>query len=116
MTAFLLNWLIVSAAVWLTAQLLPGMRVNSFGASIGIAAVFGILNWALGYLLFVVAGIGTLGIAWILAFITWWIIDAIMLKLTDGVMDSLEIDSFGVALFGAALIALFTSLGHWLVG
>lgn len=116
MLSFFLNWLIIAVAVWLTANLLPGMRVKGFGASLGIAAVFGVLNWALGYLLFVVFGIGTLGLAWILAFITWWVIDAILLKLTDGLLDSLKVDSFAWALGGAALIALFTSIGHWVVG
>lgn len=116
MTGFLLNWLIVAAAVWITSAVLPGFRVKNFWQAILVAAVFGLLNFALGWLLFVVFGIGTLGIAWLLAFVTWWIIDAIVLKLTDVFLGGFEIDGFLWALLGAAMIAGVTSLGHWAIG
>ena len=112
---FFLNWLIVSAAVWITAQVLPGVKVNSFGSAIGVAALFGILNTFLGWLLFVVFGIGTLGLAWVFAFITWWVIDAIMLKGADAMMKSFRIDSFGTALLASGIIAIVSSVGRWIL-
>ena len=113
--SFLISWLILSVAVWLTAMILPGMRLKNFWSAILVAAVFGVLNFFFGWLLFLIFGIGTLGIAWILAFITRWIIDAIMLKVTDAFTDNLTIDGFGWALGAAAVMSLLGTLGEWVV-
>jgi len=111
----LLSWLVLSGAVWLTAVLLPGFEVRGFGGALIVAAVFGFLNWLLGWLLFVVIGIGTLGLGFLLAFITRWLVMAVLLKLTDALLDSLKIKSLGVALVGAAVMSLFGTAGQWLV-
>ena len=96
----ILSWLILSVAVWLTAAILPGFHVKNFGSAVLVAAVFGVLNFLLGWLLFAVFTVVTLGIAWLLAFITRWIINAILLVLTDKLTDHLHIDGFGWALGG----------------
>ena len=111
----LLNWLILSFAVWLTAAMLPGFHVKSFKSAILVAAVFGILNFLLGWLFFTVFTVLTLGIALLLAFVTRWIIDAILLKLTSGMTDHLTIDSFGWALVGALVMAMLGTLGQWAI-
>lgn len=111
----LLSWVILSVAVWLTAEILPGFHVRSFGGAFLVAAIFGILNFFLGWLFFVVFAIGTLGLAVLLAFITRWIINAILLKITDAVSDTLTIDSFGWALGGALMMSFLGSLGEWFV-
>jgi putative membrane protein len=106
----LLTWLVLAIAVWLTAAILPGFKVNGFGGAIKAAAVFGTLNWLLGWLLFVVLSIVTLGIAYLLAFITRWIIMAVILRLSDKVSSSIKIDGFGTALIGALLMTVIGSL------
>lgn len=111
----LLSWLILTLAVWLTAVVLPGFHVKSFGSAILIAALIGVLNFLLGWLLFAVFTIATLGIAYLLAFITRWIINAIILKLVDAMSDSLTIDSFGWALAGALMMSAIGTLGEWLI-
>lgn len=111
----LLSWLILSFAVWATAAVLPGFHVKGFGSAVLVAAIFGILNFLIGWLLFAVFTVATLGIAWLLAFITRWIIDAIVLKLTDAVSDQLRIDSFGWALGGALIMSGIGTLGQWLI-
>lgn len=111
----LLSWLILSFAVWVTDAVLPGFHVKSFGSAVLVAAVFGILNFLLGWLLFAVFTVLTLGIALLLAFITRWIINAILLVLTDKLTNHLTIDSFGWALGGALMMSLIGTLGEWLV-
>lgn len=111
----LLSWLILTLAVWLTAAVLPGFHIKSFGSAIIVAALIGVLNFLLGWLLFAVFTVATLGIAWLLAFITRWIIDAIILKLVDAFTDRLKIDGFGWALAGAFVMSLIGTLGEWLV-
>ena len=46
----ILSWAILSFAVWLTAEVLPGFHVKSFGSAILVAALFGVLNFFLGWL------------------------------------------------------------------
>lgn len=110
---FLVSWLILAFAVWATAAILPKVHIKSFGSAIVVAAIFGILNFFLGWLFFTVFTIGTLGLAWVLAFITRWIINAILLKLTDALTDKLTIDGFGWALVAAALMSLIGTVGEW---
>jgi putative membrane protein len=113
---FLLSWLILTIAVWVTAAVLPGVHVKSFGSSFLVAALFGILNFFLGWIFFVVFTVATLGIAWLLAFITRWIINAIILKITDSLTDKLTVDSFGWALVAALMMSAIGTLGQWLIG
>ncbi|HET8698473.1 MAG TPA: phage holin family protein [Gammaproteobacteria bacterium] len=111
----ILSWLILSVAVWLTAAILPGFRVKSFGSAVLVAAIFGVLNFLLGWLLFTFFAVVTLGIAWLLAFITRWIINAILLLITDKLTDHLHIDGFGWALGGALMMSVLGTIGEWLV-
>jgi putative membrane protein len=113
--SLLLSWIILSLAVWITAAVLPGFHVKSFGSAFLVAALFGILNFLIGWLFFVVFTIATLGLAYLLAFITRWIINAIILKLVDSFTDHLRIDSFGWALGGALMMSALGTLGEWLV-
>ena len=102
----LLTWLVLSVAVWLTAAILPGFKVTGFWGAVKAAAVFGTLNWLLGWFFFVVLGIVTLGIGFLLAFITHWIVMAIILKLSDKLSKSIQIDTFGTALLGALIMTV----------
>ncbi len=113
--SLILSWLILSFAVWLTSPILPGFHVKNFTSALLVAAIFGILNFFLGWLLFAVFTVATLGLAWLLAFITRWIIDAILLKLTDSLTDHLDIDNFWWALGGALSMSLIGTIGEWLI-
>ncbi len=106
----LLTWLLLSVAVWLTAAVLPGFKVTGFWDAVKAAAVFGTLNWLLGWFFFVVLSIVTLGIGYILAFITHWIVMAVILMLADKISSSIKIESFGTALLGALIMTAIDSL------
>ena len=113
--SLILSWLILSLAVWVTAAVLPGFHVKGPKSALLVAAIFGVLNFLLGWLLFAFFAVATLGIAWLLAFITRWIITAILLIITDKLTDHLKIDGFGWALGGALVMSLVGTLGEWLV-
>jgi len=112
---FLISWLVLSFAVWVTARILPGFHVRSFGSAIWVAAIFGVLNALLGWLLFAIFTIVTLGLAWLFAFITLWVINAILLKLTASFIQSFKIDHFGWALGGALMISVVGAATRWLL-
>ena len=111
----LLQWLILSLAFWLTAKVVPGFTVRSLGDAIVVAAVFGIVNFLLGTLLYYVLGIATLGIGFLLSLITHWIVNAILLKITDGITHRLEVRSFGTALIAALVMSLLGKAGVYVM-
>jgi putative membrane protein len=113
--SFILSWLVLSLAVWITAMVLPGFHVKSFTSALIVAAIFGVLNFLLGWLIWTVLTVATLGLALLLAFITRWIVNALLLKLTDALTDHLTIDNFRTALFGALIMSLLGTVGEWLV-
>ncbi|MBN2495730.1 MAG: phage holin family protein [Deltaproteobacteria bacterium] len=110
----LLSWLMLSVVVWLTAMFLPGIKVKSFVDAIVVAAIFGVLNWLIGWLLFAVIGIFTLGLGFLLAFITRWVVNALLLHATGKITDRVKIDSFLSALIGALCISALGTLGEWI--
>ncbi len=95
--------------------MLPGVKLKSLGSAFWVAAIFGVLNLLLGWLFFTVFAIATLGIAVLLAFITRWIIDAILLLITAKVSDALEVDGFKSALLAALVMAVLGTLGQWML-
>lgn len=111
----LISWLILAVSVWVTAAILPGVKLKSFGSAFWVAAIFGVLNLLLGWLFFTVFAIATLGIALLLAFITRWIIDAILLMITSKVSDALEVDGFKWALIASLFMSVLGTLGQWLL-
>ena len=108
--SLLITWLISSAAVWLTAQILPGFTVKGFKGALVASAVIGLLQVLIGWLLFFVIGVGTLGIGFLLAFITRVVVTAILIVLTDKLTVSLKVNSFGTAFVGAILISVVGTL------
>ena len=92
-----------------------GLHVKSPKSALIVAAIFGLLNFLLGWLLFAVFAVATLGIAWLLAFITRWIVNAILLVITDKLTDHLKIDGFRWALAGAFMMSLVGTIGEWIV-
>lgn len=113
--SLIVDWLILSVAVWASAAVLSGVRVGSFKDALVISVFVGILNFLIGWLLFAVFTVITLGIAYLLAFITRWIIDAIVLKIVASQSDRLQIDSFGWALLAALLMSAIGTLIQWII-
>ena len=114
--AILVSWLVLSVAVWLTARLVPGFEVRGGAAgAIVVGALFGVLHWALGWLFVAVLVVGTLGLGYLLAFLTRWVVSAILLKLVDALTDKLTIRTWGTALVAAAVMSLLAAAGDALV-
>lgn len=113
--ATLVALLVLSAAIWLTATVLPGVQIKGFGTAIGVAVVFSVLNFLFGWLLFGLIGIGTLGLGFLLYFITQWVVNAILLYATDKLFSSFHIQSFAWAMVASLVISAFASVGQWII-
>lgn len=111
MVSMLITWFVLTLAVLLTAELLPGFELKKgIGNAIIVAAIYGVLNTLFGWLLFVIIGISTLGIGFLLGFLTRWVVNALLLKLTDALTDRLTIKTFGWVLAGSGIISVAGAL------
>ena len=115
MVDILLSWLILSAAVWFTAVLLPGIQIKKFSGAIVVALIFGLLNWSIGWLLFTLIGIATLGIGLLFAFLTRWIVCALLLEITSHLTDKMKIKTIAWSFLGALVMSALGTVGEWLI-
>jgi putative membrane protein len=111
----LISWLSLSLALFVTSLLVPGFRIAGPRGALVVGAVFGVLHWGIGWLIFVIIGISTLLVGFIFAFVTKWIVTAIVLKITDALSDSLSIDRFSTALVASAVLSLVSTAEGWLL-
>ena len=104
---------VLAITVFLLARLVPSVRVRSFGSAVLVAVVFSVLNFFLGFVLKLFIGalifvpaILTLGL---LFFLVPFLVNAVLLWLTDKAMASFEIRTMGGLLFSAAIITMVNS-------
>jgi uncharacterized membrane protein YvlD (DUF360 family) len=114
--ALLTSWLVLSLGLWLTALVVPGFEVKGVKGALVVGAVFGVLHLLIGWLLFVVIGLGTLFLGFIFAFVTWWLVSAILLKVTDAFTENLTIDGFKTALIASFVLSVLSAVHKYVLG
>jgi uncharacterized membrane protein YvlD (DUF360 family) len=114
-SSILLSWLTASIGLWFASKVLDGVRLTSIIDAIWAGALLGLLQALLGTLIFVLLGIGTLGIGFLLWFITRWIASAIVILITASLSSRLEVRGFFPALITAFIVAVTGSVVRWLV-
>ncbi|MBX3247281.1 MAG: phage holin family protein [Myxococcales bacterium] len=112
LTQLLLGWLIVAVAVLITGAVLPGVQVRGFGGALITSALLGLLHVLIGWVLFVLLGLATLGLGFLLAFITKLFVTAILLRIVAAITDSFHVRSWGSAFLAALLISVLGSVGE----
>lgn len=111
-----LSWLALAAGVFLATVLLDDVKVKGgFGSYMIIAAIFGVLNFFLGWLLFVLIGFSTLLLGFVFAFVTRLVVDALLLMLTSKLSSRLEVRGFGTALIAAFVMSAVGTGAEWLI-
>jgi putative membrane protein len=108
----LLHLAALTATVLLLARIVPSVHVKSAGSAIAVAVVFSILNFFLGGLirvLLIVPGILTLGLVLLLS---TFLVNTILLWLTDKVLGSFEIETFGGLFTSAAILTAVNWIFH----
>jgi putative membrane protein len=102
----LLHLLVLALTILALSWVVPGFHIRTAGTAIAVAIVFSVLNFFLGWLIrgvLFVPAIFTLGL--LFAFVPF-IVNAVVLWLTDKMMGSFEIESTGGLLISAAVITL----------
>lgn len=108
MVSFLAHWIVLAVALWVTAQLVPGVTVSGWGALAVGAAVLGVVNTVvrpvLTFLTFPLT-ILTLGLF-------YFVVNGAAFGLAAALVPGFDVRSFWSAVLGA----LVTGLAAWLVG
>lgn len=105
----IINVLILSVAVFLVAQLLPGIQVKNFYTAILVAIVYSLINFFTGWLLVLLSlpfMIITFGLFKL-------VINAFMLWLTDRLMEDFKISDLLTTFIAASLITFVDSVMQW---
>ncbi|TAK46041.1 MAG: phage holin family protein [Saprospiraceae bacterium] len=105
---FLLTIIINAVAVWLGAQFLRGVEVTDFSRAVIIGLVLSVLNATLGSFL---DWIST-PIRWITLGLFSFVVDAIILMVTDYFLKGLKITNFWWALALAIIVGVVNSITH----
>jgi uncharacterized membrane protein YvlD (DUF360 family)/uncharacterized BrkB/YihY/UPF0761 family membrane protein len=108
----LVNWVIMSAAVWTATALVPGIDVQGGVVTyLAISLLFGLVNVLLGPFLYLAAlplTVVTLGLFAL-------VVNGVLLAVTAGLSERLEVAGLGGAVAGALVIASVTTLLELLV-
>ena len=105
------SWLVSALALWLVAQLIPGVRVRDFGAAMFGAFIIAVVNATVGPVVKFFAlpfTIVTLGLFLL-------VVNAALLKLASMFTPGFEVIGFLSALLGSVLITIFNSVLRHLV-
>src|SRR3982750_1134007 len=91
-TQLVLHLVVLTATVLLLARFLPSVRVKSVGAAIIVAIVFSLLNFFLGWFIRAVLFVPALFTFGLLFFFVPFIVNAVLLWLTDKLIKSFSIE------------------------
>lgn len=103
---FIIRLLITAISAFLLSKILTGVHFDSFGSTIIFAILLGILNVFVRPILSILS----LPITIITLGLFSFVINALMILLTDYFMDSMYVDGFWWALLFSILLSLVTSL------
>lgn len=108
MSGFLVHWIVLAVALWLTSSLVPGVSFSSWGALAVGAAVLGVVNTfirpVLTFLTFPITLI-TLGLFYL-------VVNGAAFGLAAALVPGFQVASFLAAVLGA----LVTGCAAWVVG
>lgn len=106
---FIVNILILSAAVFLVSSFLPGIRIKNYMTAIMVAIVYSIINFFLGWLLVVLS----IPLIIITFGLFKFVINAFLLWLTDKFFEDFEIKGLFTTFVAAFLITMVDTLIKW---
>lgn len=98
----LLNWVLSAVAVWVMAQIVPGIHVNGATAALIAALVIGFINATLGLVLKILTfplTLLTLGLFWL-------VINGVMLEVASAFVPGFQVRGFLPAFIGAIVLSL----------
>ncbi len=106
----ILHFLLLGVAVFVIAEAMPGIYIESFGTAVVVAIVYGLINVLLGTVLkfiaipFIIISLGVF-LIFINTFLLW---------LTDQFVEDFEIKDIGTTFVAAIFITISDTLLGWI--
>lgn len=111
--SILVSWASATLGLWLAANMLRGVQLRSFADALWAGALLGFLQWLLTWPLFILLGLGTFGIGFLLWFVTRWVASALVILVTAALSSRLQVRGFWNALATAFIVAATGSVLRW---
>jgi len=102
----LINLLISSLAVFITAYFLPGVHLNNFGTAVIVAFLLGLVNTFIKPILTIL----TFPITIITLGLFMFVINALVIWIVDYLVDGFSVDNFLWALIFSFIVSIISSL------
>jgi len=102
MVHLLVNWLLSALALWIVAQIIPGIQVRSYGTALLATVVIAVVNVLVGWPLRVLAFpliLLTLGLFLL-------VLNAFLLKVASLFVPGFAVNGFLPALFGSMVLTM----------
>jgi len=99
---WILNWLLSALALWLVAQIIPGIQIRSFGTALVATVVLGLVDITIGPVLRFIA----FPITFLTLGLFQWVLKAFLLKLASLFTPGFRIEGFLNALLGALVLTI----------
>jgi putative membrane protein len=106
----LLHWILSALAVWIVANVVPGISVSGPVAALIAALVIGLVNATLGLLLKIL----TFPLTLLTLGLFWFVINALMLELAAYLVRGFQVRGFEAAFLGAIVLSVVSSLLQWM--
>jgi putative membrane protein len=109
----LLHLGVLAATVLVLSRVVPGVRIRTPGTAVLVAVVFSLLNYFLGWIVWVVLFVPALLTLGILFLFMSLIVNTVMLWLTDKLLASFEISTRRALILSSIAITLVNGLFNW---
>jgi putative membrane protein len=96
----------LAAAILVLSWVIPSVHIRSIGTAVAVAIVFSVLNFFLGWFIRAVLFVPALFTLGLLFVFVPFIVNTVLLWLTDKIMASFAIDSLGGLLIASLVITL----------
>jgi putative membrane protein len=108
----ILHLAVLTGVVLLLARFLPSVRIKNVVSAIVVAVVFSLLNFFLGWLVKAVLFVPALFTLGLLFLVMPFIVNTVMLWVTDKLIGSFEIRTVGGLLTSSLVITLVNGVFH----
>ena len=105
MKRFLIHWLVIALALWVTAYILPGVHVGSYQALAIAAVVLGLVNALIRPILTIL----TLPITVLTLGLFYLLVNGFTFLLASKMVPEFQVDGYWWAVLGAIVVSIVSS-------
>jgi putative membrane protein len=103
---WIVNWLLSALALWLVAQIIPGMQIRGYGTALLATVVIGLVDLIIGPILRFIA----FPITFLTLGLFRLVINALLLKLASMFTPGFRVDGFLAALLGSLVLSIVSTV------